>query len=136
MRSDSEATFPVGEIHRQSDGVPGWLAPTHTPGLYDFHYGEKPACNTGILSDGFVLTVLNCGGNCGGVHLIYNDTLGGQWLAYADSAVPGGYKVLVTLLRSSMEGRGLTLLLQIKRWNGAGTPPAGGYGVWLLRDSA
>jgi hypothetical protein len=136
MTSDSGDDLPVGEIHRQSDGVPGWLAPTETPGLYDFHYGAIPADGTGTLSDGFAIAVLNCGGQCGGLQLVYNDTTSGQWLAYADSAVAGGYKV-VTLFRSLMEGKtALTLWLQIKRWNGAGTTPAGGYGVWLWRESA
>jgi hypothetical protein len=102
MTSANDSTFPVGEIHRKSDGVPGYLAPTATAGFYDFHYGAKPADATGILSEDFAITELICGGNCGGLQLRYDTgNAAGRWLAFADSAVEGAYTVR---FRTSLEG--------------------------------
>ncbi|KAA8912408.1 hypothetical protein FN846DRAFT_903551 [Sphaerosporella brunnea] len=115
MNSPNDSYYPVGEIKKVENDVPGWLKPTDTTNLYDFHYGVKPD-DVGILFDEFAITVLNCGGQCGGLQLVYGSGSNVKWLAYADANVPSGWK--------------------IQYWNGAGNPPAGGHPVWLWRESA
>jgi hypothetical protein len=92
MESTAHGELPVGAIKKEEGNVPGWLAPTDTPGLFDFRFGHTP-CDVVALSENFAITVLNCGGQCGGLQLVYGPGTNSKWLAYADSNVPNGWKV-------------------------------------------
>lgn len=105
--------LPKGPLFRQSDDAKAFLVPTTTPGLYDFMIHPMTPVNA-LDVNAFSISTLSCGGNCGGLQLKYGeDNANGQWLAY--DVPSGGYK--------------------IQYWNGAGSPPAGGKGVWLIKSS-
>ncbi|KAF8540397.1 hypothetical protein BDD12DRAFT_32328 [Trichophaea hybrida] len=100
--------LPQGPIHKEDERTPGYLLPTSTTGLYDFIFSHVTPL-VGALSTDFALTELSCGGNCGGLQLVYGN---GTWVAY------------------EQDGKGWV----IRYWNGEGQPPVGGYGVWLVRE--
>ncbi|KAF8253069.1 hypothetical protein K440DRAFT_643065 [Wilcoxina mikolae CBS 423.85] len=100
--------LPSGPLHKEDTNTPGYLLPTSTSGLYDFVFSAVPPV-VGVLSTDFAVTELACGGNCGGLQLVYAT---GTWVAYEEV------------------GKGWV----IRYWNGEGQPPVGGYGVWLVRE--
>jgi len=88
-------SLPVGALYKEDNGAQAYLVPTDTANLYDFYYGTKPD-NANVLSTQFAIVDLPCGGQCGGLQIVYdstNSTGGNVWLAYPDATVTSGWRV-------------------------------------------
>jgi len=83
--------LPVGELFREDNGAQAYLVPTSTANLYDAYFGTVPTYVSALSTD-FAITVLNCGGHCGGLQIVYGGS-GAQWLAYPDDTVANVWRV-------------------------------------------
>jgi len=91
---------PRGSLYTPTINGNAYLSPvTGTSGLYDLRWGNVPS-NLQALSKLWWATGCGCGGNCGGICFLIDDTPSddfttGQWVAKkADATFPGnGYVV-------------------------------------------
>jgi len=74
------------------DDIPAFLVPTtDTANLYDFVFSPDTPTDVSALSTDFAVQAIECGGNCGGLGLVYGDS--GTWLAYHDEDSDYGWKL-------------------------------------------
>lgn len=96
MNSDPKDpnALPKGNLYREEDLQPAQLIPSGQPGMYNLRFGAIPAGVSGILSTGFAVAPLSCGGQCGGLQVVYSSAnAGSKWIAYPDIKYPNGWRV-------------------------------------------
>lgn len=97
MDTQPGAELPRGPLFKEpSPPERAYLMPVAgTPGLYSLRYGASvPSSPHGVLAGDFAITPLDCGGQCGGLQLVYApDSSTRRWLAYPNTAAPGTYLV-------------------------------------------
>lgn len=97
MDAQPSAPLPRGPLFKESSPPQrAYLVPVaSTPGLYTLRYGASvPSSPAGVLSADYAITELSCGGQCGGLQLVYApDSSARRWLAYPNPAAAGTYLV-------------------------------------------